>query len=146
MHRKSERNERRAHLSTLIINVATGNLAPIHLFPRNFQPHTGLRRDSPDICLSTISIFLPFSLFFEIHTKHCRLSQLYFLTRPFFSFIHPHLNRSGAVPVVWTTARILFRRLRTTFPARKSLLRFSSRRRQFLPAVFLLQRYRYIHI
>jgi len=58
MHRKSERNERRAHLSTLIINVATGSSAPIHPFPWNFQPHTGLRRNSPDICLPTISIFL----------------------------------------------------------------------------------------
>lgn len=146
MHRKSERNEpRRAHPSTPTVNVATGNPAPIHPFPRNFQPHTGSRWNSRDICLPTISFFLPFPPFFEAYAEDCRLSRDFTLfSHSTIFLLHSPAPQPEAVSLVWTTARILFRRLRATFPARKSPLRFSPRKTAVhLPAVFLLEIYMY---
>lgn len=92
MHRKSGRNERRAHPSTPIVNVETGSLAPIHAFPEFSTAYrfagilaTYVFRD--DISFSSL-LFFSFCLFL---LKDTRVPTL-FSTRPFFSFIRPRFN------------------------------------------------------
>jgi len=115
--------------------------APIHPFPR--KP---ARRNSRDICLPTISFSLSLSIFFKIPHEHRRLTpaSLYFSIRPFFSFIQPRLQPE-TVPVVWTTARILFRRLRATFPI-ENLSPLSPRSWQFISRLYIFFLFVYIYI
>lgn len=81
------------------------------------------RRNFRDICLLrrrfSLSLFLYLSLL-----KYAGASTLFF-TRPFFPFIRHRFQ--PRVPVVWTTTRILFRRLHAIFPAEKCSLWFPSR-------------------
>lgn len=85
-----------------------------------------VRRNSRDICLSRRRVFLfPFYFFFLPFSLKGHGGTHFIFHSTIFLFYSPPFQLR--VPVVWTTARILFRRLRTIFPAGKCSPRFLSR-------------------
>lgn len=119
MHRKSERNERRARIRRLWSSTSEPAVWHRYMHFRNFQQYTGSQEFSRHMSFATtlLSLSQSFSL-------KARGASTLFSTRPFFLFIRLRFNQG--VPVVRISVRILFRWLRAIFLAGKRFSRFSS--------------------
>lgn len=81
-----EKRASRASVDPGVVNVWTGIPAPIHPFPRNFQPHTDSQEFSRH--MSSNNFPLSLSVFFETPREHRRP------TRPHFIFPFDHFSPS----------------------------------------------------
>jgi len=149
MHRKSERNEYCAHPSTLIVNIAAARHRYIHF--REIFNHipTRARILATYVFQRFPSFSFSFSSWRYIHENTVGFPDFTLFSHSTIFLLHSSPSQSGIVPVVWTTTRILFRRLRATFPARKSLCDFCRTRRHatvHLPVIFLLKIQIYTYI